>query len=62
MVGVEHAEEMKNSYKILVGKPEWKKPLGRPKRRWEDNIRIDHKEIGWDIVALVNTVTKLRVP
>jgi hypothetical protein len=58
-----------------VGKPEGKRPLGRPKRRWEDNIRMDLREIGWggmdwiDLAqdrgqwrALVNTVTNLRVP
>jgi hypothetical protein len=58
-----------------VGKPEGKRPLGRPRRRWEDNIRMDVREIGWggmdciDLAqdrdqwrALVNTVMKLRVP
>jgi hypothetical protein len=38
--------EKRNAYKILVGKPEGKRPLGRPRRRWEDNIRIDLREIG----------------
>jgi hypothetical protein len=38
--------EMRNEYNILVGKPEGNKPLGRPKCRWEDNIRLDFKEIG----------------
>jgi hypothetical protein len=38
----------KNAYRILVGKPEGKRPLRRPKRRWVDNIKIDHREIGWD--------------
>jgi hypothetical protein len=39
---------MRNAYKILVGKPEGKKRLlGRPRRRWEDNIRMDIREIGW---------------
>jgi hypothetical protein len=38
--------EMRNSYKILVGKPEGKKPLGRHRRRWEDDIRMDLREIG----------------
>jgi len=37
---------MRNTYYILVGKPEGKKPLGRTKRRWEDNIRMDLPEIG----------------
>jgi hypothetical protein len=39
--------EKRNAYRILVGKPEEKKPLGRPRRRWEYNIRIDLKELGW---------------
>jgi hypothetical protein len=34
-------------YKILVGEPERKRPLGRPRRRWEDGIRMDLREIGW---------------
>jgi hypothetical protein len=33
---------------VLVGKPEGKRPLGRPKRRWEDEIRMDLREIGWE--------------
>jgi hypothetical protein len=58
-----------------VGKPEGKRPLGRPRRRWVDNIKMDLGEIGWDGMdrielaqdrdrwrALVNTVTNLRVP
>jgi hypothetical protein len=62
-------------YRILVGKPEGKRPLGRPRRRWVDNIKMDLREIGWDGVhwmdmfqdrdqwrALVNTVLNLRVP
>jgi hypothetical protein len=61
--------------RILVGKPEGKTPLGRPRRRWEDNIKIDLREIGWDSMdwtdlaqdrdqwrAPVNTVMNLRVP
>jgi hypothetical protein len=36
---------MRNAYKILVGKPEGKRPLGRPRHRWEDNIKLDRKEI-----------------
>jgi hypothetical protein len=67
--------EKKNAYRILVGKPEGKRPLGRPRRRWVDYIKIDIREIGWDgmdwihlaqdrnqWVALVNTVMNLRVP
>jgi hypothetical protein len=67
--------EMRNAYNTLVGKPEGKKPLGRPRRRWEDNIRMDLREVGWEGVdwmhlaqgrdqwrAVVDTVMKLRVP
>jgi hypothetical protein len=67
--------ETSNAYRILVGKPEGKRPLGRPRRRWVDNIKIDLREIGMDGVdcmelaqdrdqwrALVNTVMNLRVP
>jgi hypothetical protein len=66
---------MRNEYKILVGKPEGKRPLGRPRCPWKDNIRIDIREIEWEGVywmhraqdrvqwrALVHTVTNLRVP
>jgi hypothetical protein len=66
--------EKGNTYRILVGKPEGKRPLGRPRRRWEDNIRMDVRDIGWggmdwiDLAqdrdqwrALVNTVMNLRV-
>jgi hypothetical protein len=42
--------DMRNGYKILVRKPEGKRPLGRHKHRWEDNIRIDLMEIGWEVV------------
>jgi hypothetical protein len=62
-------------YKVLVGKPEGKRPLGRHRRRWEDNIIIDFQEVGcggmdWIELAqerdrwraLVNAVTNLRVP
>jgi hypothetical protein len=38
--------EMRNVYKMLVGKPEGKRPLGRPRHRWEDNIRMDVMGIG----------------
>jgi hypothetical protein len=40
--------EKRNPYRILVGNPEGKRPLGRPRRRWVDNIKIDLREIGWD--------------
>jgi len=63
-------------YWVLVGKPEGKRPLGRTKRRWEDNIQMDLQEVGWrrgmDWIelaqdrnrcrALVNAVMNLRVP
>ena len=61
-------------HRVLVGKPEGKRPLGRPRRRWEDNIRMDLWEVGgggnWLELAqdrdrwraLVNTVINLRVP
>jgi hypothetical protein len=39
--------ETRNAYRILVGKPEGKRPLGSPRRRWIDNIKIDIREIGW---------------
>jgi hypothetical protein len=39
--------EKGNAYRLLVGKPEGKRPLGRPRRRWVDNIKMDHGEIGW---------------
>jgi hypothetical protein len=67
--------ETRNAYRILAGKPEGKRPLGRPRRRCVDNIKIDVREIGWDGVdwidlaqdrdqwrALVNTVIYLRGP
>ena len=67
--------ERKGVYRILVGKPEGKRPLGRPRRRWEDNIKIDIQEAGcggmdWIELAqdrdrcraLVNMVMNLRVP
>jgi hypothetical protein len=67
--------EKRNAHRILVGKPEAKRPLGRPRRSWVDNIEMDLRETGWDGVdwidmaqdrdqwrALVNTVLNLRVP
>jgi hypothetical protein len=67
--------EMRSAYNILVGKPERKRPLGKPGRRWKDNIRMDLSEIRREIVncihlaqqrdqwrALVNTVMNLRAP
>jgi hypothetical protein len=65
----------RNAWRILVGKPERKRPLGRPRLMWVDDIKIDLREIGWDVTdwidltqdrdqwrALVNTVMNLRVP
>ena len=62
-------------YRVLGGKPEGKRPLGRPRRRWEDNIKMDLQEVGCGCMdwielaqdryrwqALVNTVMNLRVP
>ena len=62
-------------YRVLVGKPEVKRPLGRPRRRWEDNIKMDFQEVGGDCGdwmeltqdrdrwrALVSTVMNFRVP
>jgi hypothetical protein len=67
--------EKRNTHRILVGKPEVKRPLGRRRRRWVDIIKIGLREIGWDGVDcidlaqdrdqwrdLVNTVMNLRVP
>jgi hypothetical protein len=41
--------EERKVYKVLVGKPEGKRPLGRPRRRWEDGIRMDLWEIDWGV-------------
>ena len=41
-------EQYRNAYRVLVGKPESKRPLGRPRRRWEDNIKMDLREVGRD--------------
>jgi hypothetical protein len=46
--------EKRNAYRILVGKPERKKPLGRPRRRWVDNIKMDLREIGGDGVGWIH--------
>jgi hypothetical protein len=67
--------EKRNAYRIVVGKPEGKRPLGRPRRRWVDNIKMDLREISWDGMdwidlpqhrdqwrALLNTAMNLRVP
>jgi hypothetical protein len=67
--------DKRNEYRILAGKSEGKRPLGRPRYRWEDDIKMDLREIGWGGVdridlaqdrdqwrALINTVMNLRVP
>jgi hypothetical protein len=46
-------EERMNTYRLLVGKPEGKRPLGRPRRRWVDNTRMDLVEVGWAWTELV---------
>ena len=43
---VARMEEGRDVYKVLVGKPEGKRPLGRPRRRWQDNIKMDLEEVG----------------
>jgi hypothetical protein len=66
--------EKRNVHRLLVGKPKGKRPLGRPRRRWVDNIRMDLGEVGWGDVnwidvaqdrnrwrAFVNSVLNLRV-
>jgi hypothetical protein len=45
---VAHIEGMGGLYRILVGKPEEKRVLGRPRHRWEDNIRMELQEVGWE--------------
>jgi hypothetical protein len=67
--------ERRNAYRLLVGRPEGRRPRGKPRRRWVDNIKIDLREIGWDGMdwidlaqdrdqwrALVRAVMNLRVP
>jgi hypothetical protein len=46
--------KMRNAYKTLVGRPEGKRPFGRSRRRWEDNIRIVLREIGWEGVDWIH--------
>ena len=68
-------EERRGVYRVLVGKPDGKRSLGRPRRRWEDNIKMDLQEVGCGVMdwielaqdrvrwrALVTAVMNLRVP
>jgi hypothetical protein len=48
--------EKRNAYRILVVKPEGKRPLGRPRRRWVENIKMDLREIGWDVMDWIDLV------
>jgi hypothetical protein len=48
--------EKRNAYKILVGNAEGKRPLGRPRRRWVDNIKMDLREIGWDGIVWIRLI------
>jgi ribosome biogenesis protein Nip4 len=72
---VEHMGEVRGAYNILVGRPEGRRQLERPRHRWEDNIKMDLREIGFEDVdwihlaqdrdrwwAVVNAVMNLRVP
>ena len=72
---VARMEQTRNAYRVLVGKPEGKRPLGRPRRRWEDNIKMNLREVGCDHGvcidlaedrdqwrAYVRAVMNLRVP
>ena len=64
----------RGAYRVLVGKPEERRPLGRPRQKWPNNIKMDLREVGWgidwiDLVrdrdwwsAVVNAVMKLQVP
>jgi hypothetical protein len=71
---VERMVEKRGAYRILVGRPEGRRQLGRPRRRWEDKIKMDLQEVGWGMNwiemaqdrdrwrAVVNAVMNLRVP
>jgi len=70
-----HMGERRGIYRALVGKPEGKRPLGRPRHRWEDNIKMDLQEMVWGSMdwimlaqdrdrwrALVNAIMNLQIP
>jgi len=72
---VAHIGEERGLYRVLVGKPEGRRPLGRPRPRWVDNIKMDLQEVGWGYMywiglaqdrdrwrTLVSAVMNLRVP
>ena len=72
---VAHIGQRKGICRVLVGKPEGKSPLGKPRHRWEDNFKVDLKEIGWKGVgwidltrdrdrwrAIINMLKNLCVP
>jgi hypothetical protein len=52
---VARRREERNVYRVLIGKPEGEKPLGRPRRRWEDGIRMDLREIVWGSVDWIRS-------
>jgi hypothetical protein len=67
--------EKRGIFRVLVGKPEGNRPLGRVRPKWEDNIKMDLQQVGWGVMdlidlaqdrdrcrALVNAIMKLRVP
>jgi hypothetical protein len=66
--------EKRGAYRILVRRPEGRRPLGRPRRRWEHNIKMDLQDVGWGMDwielaqdrdrwwAVVNAVMNLRIP
>jgi hypothetical protein len=72
---VARTREKRSAHRVLVGRPEGKKELRKPRRKWEDTIKIDFRETGWVVMdwihlaeernqwwALVDTVMKLRLP
>ena len=74
-VHVAHIEQSRNAHRILIGEPDRNRPLGRPRHRWEDNIKMDSREVGCDTgdwidltqdrgqwQAYVSVVMNLQVP